>query len=60
MGNKIRFNAYLLPETMEKLARIRRQTVGMAYHSGAISHAMDACVERADEREVIRKLKSNN
>lgn len=54
---KVRLCTTLEKETMDKLARIRKQVVTGAYHSGAICRVMDACVEQADERDVIKKLK---
>lgn len=55
--SKIRLCTLLKPSTMDKLSAIRREIVGGAYHSGAICRVIDACVEQADAKKVIQKLK---
>ena len=54
---KQRICTTLEESTMNKIASIRRQIVSGAYHSGAICRVMDACVELADEKKVVAKLK---
>ena len=55
--SKIRVCTMLKPETIEKLSRIRSKVLSGTYHSGAICRVMDACVEQADEGEVVKQMK---